>query len=295
MTLSVDFVLFLSALSSINLGLSIGLLMTILSGCNKSVHYAHSSEHRVPEKPVNIKSYPFLASIIVKRHAGFRKDILQCGGSIITKYFVLTTAHCIYLLEEQNVYLKDVVVGVGNSSWRFCKKYDIEEWIAHNKFDIVTMENDISLIKVKKTLRGPYVKSIPITSKDYKSFLGETVKVIGWGHGVHRENSLQKKLQRLDVIVFDDFYCRKLYKRYKFDIWKESMFCAGSKRSGRNTCQFDSGDPILDKNLLIGVASWGVDCGKHGVYTRISHFQNWIVKTIRQFKNARLPIFKVAS
>ena len=58
------------------------------------------------------------------------------------------------------------------------------------------------------------------------------------------------------------------------------MFCAIGDH-GNDACQGDSGGPIVQQKTLIGVVSWGVDCGDPrypGVYTKLSNprIRAWI-------------------
>ncbi|PNF43461.1 hypothetical protein B7P43_G10804 [Cryptotermes secundus] len=64
----------------------------------------------------------------------------------------------------------------------------------------------------------------------------------------------------------------------------EIFICAGWKKGGFDSCEGDSGGPMViqrpDKRwLLAGVISWGIGCAEPnqpGVYTRISEFREWI-------------------
>jgi len=60
------------------------------------------------------------------------------------------------------------------------------------------------------------------------------------------------------------------------------VFCAHSPR--RKTCYGDSGSPVMGKDKVVGIVSWGSGlCGedsKPSVYTNIPHFSDWINKEI---------------
>ena len=58
--------------------------------------------------------------------------------------------------------------------------------------------------------------------------------------------------------------------------------CAG--KGGRDTCNGDSGGPLLADQLgggwaVVGITSFGVDCAREdfpGVYTRVDQYLPWI-------------------
>jgi len=60
------------------------------------------------------------------------------------------------------------------------------------------------------------------------------------------------------------------------------VFCAHSPR--RKTCYGDSGSPVIGKDKVVGIVSWGSGlCGednKPSVYTSVPHFSEWINKEI---------------
>lgn len=59
------------------------------------------------------------------------------------------------------------------------------------------------------------------------------------------------------------------------------MICAGYEAGTPNPCHGDSGGPmtILETQVLIGIVSWGTECGKPNfpeVFARVSRARNWI-------------------
>lgn len=59
------------------------------------------------------------------------------------------------------------------------------------------------------------------------------------------------------------------------------QICAGSP--GKDACVGDSGGPLLLNGVLVGVISWGPECGLFpelpGVNARVASYTDWIVKT----------------
>lgn len=101
------------------------------------------------------------------------------------------------------------------------------------------------------------------------------------------EKSDQLQMASLDII--DHIACAVTYNKsmtVPYGIMP-SMICAGDPRSWeKDTCQGDSGGPLQiphPKNeclfQLLGITSFGLGCAipnVPGVYTRVSHYLNWI-------------------
>lgn len=68
----------------------------------------------------------------------------------------------------------------------------------------------------------------------------------------------------------------------------DSMFCAGNiEMDGIDGCYGDSGGPLIYKGVVIGLVSFGYGCGLRyypGVYTKISHFTDWIIDMVTMNK-----------
>jgi hypothetical protein len=72
--------------------------------------------------------------------------------------------------------------------------------------------------------------------------------------------------------------------RYRGTAINEGQLCAGLELGGRDSCQGDSGGPLIVRNpggcpYQVGIVSWGEGCAMekaYGVYTRVSHYAQWI-------------------
>ena len=77
-----------------------------------------------------------------------------------------------------------------------------------------------------------------------------------------------------------------MYRRSGQNEWIPRIFvCAGTSNGGKDSCEGDSGGPMVIKGRngryeLAGVISWGIGCAEPnlpGVCTRISVFRDWIL------------------
>ena len=82
-------------------------------------------------------------------------------------------------------------------------------------------------------------------------------------------------LREATIPINDESFCNYDGFRRSFQI------CAGDTVTPKDTCQGDSGGPFVQRNefgewFLAGVTSSGSGCGGHGVYTRVSAYEDWI-------------------
>ncbi len=58
-----------------------------------------------------------------------------------------------------------------------------------------------------------------------------------------------------------------------------NMICAAVDGGGKDSCQGDIGSPLVSNNLLVGIVSWGVGCGKPGfpgVYSNVAALRSFV-------------------
>ena len=84
--------------------------------------------------------------------------------------------------------------------------------------------------------------------------------------------------------------CEEMYKDAGYVEHIPDIFiCAGYEAGGKDSCEGDSGGPMVVQRrdhrfMLAGVISWGIGCAEKnqsGVYTRISYFRDWINQILK--------------
>jgi hypothetical protein len=99
---------------------------------------------------------------------------------------------------------------------------------------------------------------------------GADARVLGWGTTSERD-LFNVRLREATITIASDKRCTAAYGRDTFSA--KDMVCAGSPKA--DTCEFDSGGPLILQGRLAGLTSWAYGCarpGYPGAYTRLSAF-----------------------
>lgn len=87
------------------------------------------------------------------------------------------------------------------------------------------------------------------------------------------------------MVVLSDDRCVHKYVSDGFRFDANSQICAGEPGLNSGACQGDSGGPFVRQMedgrwYVIGLISWGNDCGIGTVFTRVTYFLPWIKNII---------------
>lgn len=233
---------------------------------------ASSDERIVGGKTQAPNSVPFMANL--KIDGG-----LMCGASLVTVNYVISAAHCYY----SN--LMDLTVTVGDVSLydydRSEQIFRAKRLIVHEDYDPSIFHNDIMLIEIDGYAQlNENVKTItPATSPPS---IGTYCSVYGWGY-TDVNGPVSDSLLGVDLPVISNTECQTYYG----SVVKDEEFCLGrvDYNSGKDACSGDSGGPAVCNGALDGIVSYGIGCADArypGVYTRVSMYNDWIVKVTNQ-------------
>lgn len=100
-----------------------------------------------------------------------------CGGAILNKRFILTTANCVHVQIPDWIYAVYGTIQRNESNHRV----DIKEIKVHNAFNAKTLDNDIALLQTVQEILFSYrVKSIELPPS-YWSYVNYTEPTVsGW-------------------------------------------------------------------------------------------------------------------
>ncbi|XP_028170065.1 chymotrypsin-2-like [Ostrinia furnacalis] len=194
-----------------------------------------------------------------------------CGGSILSKNFVLTAAHC--TVGQYPAFIK-VTVGT-NSLVSGGQSYAVSKLIVHEGYDASLIANDVSLVKLAQDIVfSNRVQPIELPAGDTEA--GADLVLTGWGRTSY-PGELPDNLQIINLKAVSVETCQSLYSGINQVF--SSQICSLTK-SGEGACHGDSGGPLVENGKVVGIVSWGMPCarGYPDVYTRVHSFKDWIVK-----------------
>merc|ERR1712018_339150 len=204
-----------------------------------------------------------------------------CGGSIINKNQVITAAHCV---EGAAPIFDSVVAGAHD---RFLEgghqKRNVKSLEWHEDHNTPQFNNDVALITVSEPFdfSDPHVQPIEMFKFDDEEIAANTLcNSTGWGLTYGGGLFLPNHLQWIQLPLHTHAKCEEIFPGYITD----GMICAGGP--GASTCNGDSGGPLVcpdasGQGKLAGIVSFGqAGCTTTGVYTRVSHYEEWIAERV---------------
>ncbi|KAL9919804.1 uncharacterized protein ACN427_001605 [Glossina fuscipes fuscipes] len=225
-----------------------------------------------------VNEFPSMAGVMTVKY----KQIF-CGATIIHQHYLLSAAHCFLTPKTNKAELLQVVVGEHNLSTDFetpfTRYFAVQNIISHENFRSTssTVSNDIALLKTLISIEFNYGVAPACLPFHFNApEPNDRVMATGWGttsFGGQQSSVLLKTT--LDVIPRNQ--CEKLTSLPL----TRNIFCTFT--SGRDTCQYDSGGALYQRDsegrlFTVGVISYGFACGgqQPSINTRVRSYLTWI-------------------
>ncbi|KAI5706071.1 hypothetical protein M8J75_004581 [Diaphorina citri] len=255
---------------------------------------------------VQLGAFPWIARIGFDMGEGRGRLSYNCGGSLISKYYVVTAAHCAVIPSI----ISSVRLGEHDANsdpdcspdHRQCappvQDIRVVKVISHEHFSgEPNMRNDIALLRLERPPRlNAYVQPIclPYGPGMTRTHDKDDTIVAGWG--LTEKKIPSHILLGVNQLVYDRYLCTAIYERNGISIdTNKGQLCVGGK-VGKDSCNGDSGGPLMwmgsfDRSIsartyLLGIVSLGPStCGMlriPGVYTRTSYFLRWILDNMQE-------------
>ncbi|CAG4963918.1 unnamed protein product [Colias eurytheme] len=210
----------------------------------------------------------------------------KCGAALLNENWAITAAHCVEHVPPSELLVRLGEHDLANEEepYGFAERR-VQIIASHPHFDPATFEYDLALLRFYEPVTfQPNIIPVCVPDND-DDYVGKTAYVTGWGR-LYDEGPLPSVLQEVEVPVINNTACEAMYQAAGYNEHIPNIFiCAGWKKGGADSCEGDSGGPMViqrdrdDRFVLGGVISWGIGCAEPnqpGVYTRISEFRDWI-------------------
>lgn len=187
---------------------------------------APSSTKIVNGTDASIEDYPFMISLR-STYGGH-----ACGGTILTKHWILTAAHCVHETLSPDKYT--IQVGRTEISRPVDESvYEIELVIIHPGYDIYnSFVNDIAVFKLRRPLEfSDTVQPVRLPAACFEvQQSNPEVTLIGWG--LNGDEVAQSILQQVDYYVVPNEECDQIHSDKIFP----QHICAAYPGGGKGQC-----------------------------------------------------------
>lgn len=209
---------------------------------------------------------------------------ITCGGSIISRQFLLTAAHCINYEHRKPA---SVAVYYNSTNLYRRPRVLVQKLIGHPRFNMTTVEHDIAILKLPKPLRfDRFVKPVCLPLKRMH-LTDQHAITAGWGRTTPNGTTSDDLRYIVTRILPFEKCTNSFHPRKQKDVFTcADVLC--TETNGKGACLGDSGGPLtvrskMNRNVQVGIASFAKGCAEPehpSVYSRVSAYLPWIRQTV---------------
>lgn len=200
-----------------------------------------------------------------------------CAASILNANWLVTAAHCLtnsaQVLGSTLVAGSNAVQGTASTT----QKRSITYFVINNLYTGGTVPYDIGMVYTPTAFTWTAAVS-PVNLPKSGVIPTGTANLYGWGStSMTNSPSYPSNLQvAANIPIVNVAPCEKALGKAVHN----TNICTGPLTGGVSICTSDSGGPLVQGNVLIGIVSWGkMPCGQANspsVYVQVSSFISWI-------------------
>ncbi|HEX6711983.1 MAG TPA: serine protease [Thermoleophilaceae bacterium] len=266
-------------------------MRAVLAALITSAVLASPAQAVVGGKPVPEGQFGYVANVRIMGAFG-------CTGTLIAPQWVLTAGHCGSATGSlsQGVVPSpvawppqayEIVLGTVYADGHGGETHSVSQVLVDSDYILPNGSgNDVTLMKLDQPTQIAPMKIAAVGERS--SWLpGKLQTIAGFGASSKDGSEMPDQMQYAQVPITTDDHCANAYGDGSFDA--KTMVCAGYADGGTDTCEGDSGGPLLAPVRtgfrLAGATSFGDGCaeaGKPGVYARLAEgpIREWLKSVV---------------
>lgn len=210
-----------------------------------------------------------------------------CGASLISRWSILTSGHCVFGSDEAIVILGATNLNDPNEPRQVRFRTPSENYRIHPFFSEGIFNNDLAIVRFPFPLHmfTEAVNAVPFPEVGMDEiFANDAAIIMGFGRYSESED-FAYNLRFAEVTTMTQLACSLRPPLGSAVAIAANLHICTSGAFGRGICSGDAGSPLVieraDGYLLIGVGSFHApDCtvGLPSVFTRLTNFAGWIAQ-----------------